>query len=70
MPASETPRAAALPALVRERLLAGDDPVEVGSALIAAGTAALTGALGGMLAGPIAGLVVAEAVKVADGNRS
>ncbi|ADH91617.1 hypothetical protein Snov_4358 [Ancylobacter novellus DSM 506] len=68
MPDNLTSLHATLPALVRERLLAGDDAVEVGRALIAAGTAALAGALGARIACPVAMLVVAEAAEVADGK--
>ena len=59
---------ATLPALVRERLLAGDDAVEVGRALIAAGAAALTGALGARASLPLAMLVVADTAEMASGE--
>lgn len=68
MPQSEPSLQTALPALVRDQLLAGDDAVEVGRALVAAGTAALAGALGARIACPVAMLVVAEAAEVADGE--
>lgn len=68
MPDNRQSLHATLPALVRERLLGGDDAVEVGRALIAAGTAALAGALGARAALPLAMLVVAESAEIADGE--
>lgn len=68
MPQTEPSLQTVLPALVRERLLAGDDAVEVGRALVAAGTAALAGALGARIAYPVAMLVVADAAEVASGE--